>query len=263
MNDYLAALEGMPKLLSESLLSLDAFKKSKYSVKFQELYQRHLPVLDAMEREYVLVIDKDQFLANMAEALVAEAETRIRELKRRTQKNQEQMNLNLAMVVFVFPMILEYKGKFSVPFTEKLASRWKQVFPKEDIRAVTHTSIEEGFHRKFCYVTTAVCRTFGKPDDCYELNLFRNYRDTYMAALPDGEALIRMYYDVAPSIVKHISQRPDASQIYSSIWKEWLEPCKRSIESGDLPGCLDLYKRMVGQLKDSYFAAFTDEEISK
>ncbi len=253
MNDYLAALEGMPAILTDSLSSLDGFKKSGYSAAFHGLYQKHLPTFDALEREYVLVIDKEQFLANMSEALVEEAKRQIVNVNRRAGKAQAQMNLNMTMVVYVFPMILEYKGGFSRPLCDQLAADWTKAFPKEEIRAVEYSSIEGGFHRKFCYVTTAVCRTFGKPDDCYELNLFRHFRDTYMADYPGGDEMIQMYYDVAPSIVKHISQRPDSDQIFASIWTDWLDPCRRKIESGDMEGCLELYKQMVFHLKDAYF----------
>ena len=55
---------------------------------------------------------------------------------------------------------------------------WKEAFPKSALQATSFEEIEQGFRKKFCYITSAVCETFGKPDDCYELTLLRNYRDT-------------------------------------------------------------------------------------
>ena len=118
------------------------------------------------------------------------------------------MDMNLTMAVFVLPMILEFHGNSSVPLSEKVLAAWKQEFPKSTLQAAEYSYIEAGFHKKFCYITTAVCETFGKPDDCYELRLLRTYRDGYLAGTPGGEEMIRKYYDVAPSIVKHIQSAP-------------------------------------------------------
>lgn len=95
-----------------------------------------------------------------------------------------------------------------------------------------------------------------KPDDCYELTLLRRYRDGYLAEQPDGEELIAMYYDVAPSIVKHINRQPDSAAIYSRIYTEYLLPCIRMIERGELSECRELYTEMVNDLKEKYFLEY-------
>lgn len=163
------------------------------------------------------------------------------------------MDLNMSMAVFVIPMVLEYKGNSSKPLSEKLLASWKRAFPKTNLQAAEFSFVEEGFHKKFCYITTAVCESFDKPDDCYELTLLRDYRDTYLASLPEGEALIQEYYDVAPSIVKHINQTETPHQIYRSIWEQYLSPCIQMIEHGRMEECRDLYEEMVYGLKDRYF----------
>ena len=162
------------------------------------------------------------------------------------------IDLNMAMVSFVFPMVLEYRGNSSAPLADKLTEAWKEAFPKSDIHAATYEEIEQGFHRKFCYITTAVCQTFGKPDDCYELTLLRDYRDHYLSSLPGGREMIQEYYDVAPSVVKHISRRENADEIYRSIWDEYLSPCIRMIENGEKEACRDKYVEMVSALRDEY-----------
>ena len=163
------------------------------------------------------------------------------------------MDLNMSMAVFILPMVLEFKGNSSKPLSEKLTNSWKKAFPKSNIQAAEFSFIEEGFHKKFCYITTAVCESFGKADNCYELTLLRDYRDTYLASLPDGEALIEEYYDVAPSIVKHINQKASSHDIYYSIWEQYLSPCINMIEHGQMEECCELYKKMVYDLKDEYF----------
>ena len=253
MNFYLTGIEGMPKLLECCKDPLPYFKKKVYEEKFKQLYQMNFETFDAIEKGYNSVIDKEQFLENMANALTEHAVEMVNSCKRKSDKEHLQMDLNMSMAVFILPMVLEFKGNSSKPLSEKLTNSWKKAFPKSNIQAAEFSFIEEGFHKKFCYITTAVCESFGKADNCYELTLLRDYRDTYRASLPDGEALIEEYYDVAPSIVKHINQKPSSHDIYYSIWEQYLSPCINMIEHGQMEECCELYKKMVYDLKDEYF----------
>ncbi len=253
MNYYLTAIEGMPGMLDCAEGVLADFRKNRYKDAFQKIYLENQPVLEALEQGYLMVIDKDQYLTNMAEALADSACARVEACKRRGAKERVLMDLNLAMAVYVLPMILEYKGQSSKPFADKALESWKARFPKTNLQAAEFTYIEQGFHKKYCYITTAVCEVLGRPDDCYELNLLRNYRDTYLTSLPDGETLIRRYYDVAPSIVKHINQSECPEKVYQGIWENYLNPCIRLIENGESESCRRLYEDMVFELEKRYF----------
>lgn len=253
MNYYLTAIEGMPKLLDCCAEPLPYFKKTVYPDAFKRLYCENTPTFDAVENGYNMVIDKDQFLTNMANALSEHAAELLNGCRRKGDRERMMMDLNMAMAVFVIPMVLEYKGKSSQPFSEKLLASWKERFPKSTLQAADYEFIEKGFHKKFCYITTAVCETFGRPDDCYELTLLRDYRDGYLSSRPDGESLIHEYYDVAPTIVKHINQQENSGEIYQSIWEEYLAPCVDMIEHGELEACEEHYKDMVHTLQKKYF----------
>ncbi|MDO5603415.1 MAG: CFI-box-CTERM domain-containing protein, partial [Oscillospiraceae bacterium] len=98
-----------------------------------------------------------------------------------------------------------------------------------------------------------VCETFGKPDDCYELTLLREYRDGYLMSQPDGAEVIRQYYDLAPSIVKHINQRADRKEIYRGVWETYLRPCIQMIEQSRPQQCKEQYIKMVQDLEKQYF----------
>lgn len=254
MNYYLTAIEGMPKMLDCASGVLSDFRKNRYKNAFQKIYLENQPILEALEQGYLMVIDKDQYLTNMAEALAESANARVESCKRRGAKERVLMDLNLAMAVYVLPMILEYKGQSSKILADKAVNAWKAKFPKTNLQAAEFTYIEQGFHKKYCYITTAVCEVLGRPDDCYELNLLRDYRDTYLGSLPNGETLIQKYYDVAPSIVKHINQSGCSEEIYQDIWKNYLNPCIRMIENGESEDCLRLYEDMVFELERKYFA---------
>lgn len=103
-----------------------------------------------------------------------------------------------------------------------------------------------------CFVTTAVCDSFGKPDDCAELTAFRNFRDGWLVAQPDGKSLIAEYYSVAPKIVEKINRLADAAQIYENIWQKYLAPCLNFIKRGENLACKNKYVEMVRELKSRY-----------
>lgn len=103
-----------------------------------------------------------------------------------------------------------------------------------------------------CFVTTAVCGSFGKPDNCYELETFRAFRDNWLKKQTDGAALIDEYYDVAPRIVAVIDKLNNAKAVYADVWETYLRPCLKMIEAKDYQGCKETYTAMVNALKKKY-----------
>ncbi|MBQ0164583.1 MAG: 50S ribosome-binding GTPase [Bacteroidales bacterium] len=105
-----------------------------------------------------------------------------------------------------------------------------------------------GFFKSACYITTATCRANALPDDCYELQTLRNYRDTWLVNQPDGPYLINRYYDTAPQIVDKIDQRPDSESVYKMIKAEYIDPCVSLIEQHNYETCKQKYMEMVNAL---------------
>ncbi len=170
-NNYLIGLQGMKSMLVDIEKPMDSFKKKYYESRFTSIYDQYLPALDAIETVYSSVMEPEAFVHNMAEALVETAVGKMEEEPRKNKKEAVMMDMNLVMAVYVFPMILKYKGKSSQPLVDEIMAQWKKAFPRSNIQPAEYEYIEKGFHKKFCYITTAVCQTFGKPDDCYELTL--------------------------------------------------------------------------------------------
>ena len=100
----------------------------------------------------------------------------------------------------------------------------------------------------YCYITTATCEAYGKPDDCYELTMFRKFRDRWLQNQPDGKELIARYYATAPAIVELINKQPDRMSIYNNINKQYLSKCLSYIESGDNEKCKTTYIAMMEHL---------------
>ena len=100
-----------------------------------------------------------------------------------------------------------------------------------------------------CFITTAVCKNFGKSDDCYELTMLRNFRDRWLINQTDGKSIVKEYYEIAPKIVAKINQFENSSEIYRRILKSYIAPCLKLIESGKFTDCKNKYVEMVQNLR--------------
>jgi len=107
-----------------------------------------------------------------------------------------------------------------------------------------------------CFITTAICNEFGKPDDCYELTTLRKYRDEWLAKQTDGTALIREYYAVAPFLVKMIDRQLNHQEIYRFLNAKYLLNCVSLIEKGLFETCKETYMQMVEWLKVKCYGIF-------
>lgn len=97
----------------------------------------------------------------------------------------------------------------------------------------------------FCFITTAVCEYKGKPDDCMDLQILRQFRDEWLAFQSGGQELIDLYYEIAPGIVDKIKASPFYEYYCESLWQEYLSPCLDMISSGDYEACKNHYTNMV------------------
>lgn len=253
MNDYTLSIEGMPKLLSEIEDPIGKFKKELYPDAFKKYHEKNLVTYQAIEHYYESTEKKEEFIKELGGLIAKSAGEEVEQLKKKSQKEKLLTDYNLCLAVYVLPGILEFKGASSQALADALVAAWKEQFPTTNVQAASFEQINSGFQRKYCYITTAVCETFGKPDDCYELTLLRNYRDTYLMEQEDGEEIIREYYDLAPTIVKHINRKENSGEIYKSIWTDYLSPCIQMIENGRQEECKSLYIQMVRDLERTYF----------
>ncbi|QVY61277.1 GTPase family protein [Cytobacillus gottheilii] len=100
-----------------------------------------------------------------------------------------------------------------------------------------------------CYITTATMQFLNKPDDCYELNTLRKYRDNWLANQSDGIELINKYYEIAPKLVDIIDSSSNKDEIYNQIWVNYISKCLKFIENKQYSACKELYIEMVHHLE--------------
>ena len=102
------------------------------------------------------------------------------------------------------------------------------------------------------HITTATCKSMGKPIDCHEVVTMCSFRDKWLAKQPNGQQAIAEYSTVAPRIVEAIDKREDAYEIYKSIYENTVLPCMTHIENGSNEECFALYMKMVAKLREKF-----------
>lgn len=192
------------------------------------------------------------------EAARRAAEGFLREIARRLSGKRgkpsagDLEDAKFTLCLFLIPMVRKAELEISEPLARELHDQWLEAYPKLPFSLTSYEQILEGFKRKrLCFITTAVCESFQKPDDCPELTAFRAFRDGYLRSCPDGEELIREYYDVAPGIVLAIRTAGESGE-FDRIWSEYLAPCYAAIGAGENEACKKTYTQMVQELKKKY-----------
>ncbi|MEO3480855.1 CFI-box-CTERM domain-containing protein [Phaeobacter sp. CAU 1743] len=92
----------------------------------------------------------------------------------------------------------------------------------------------------WCFLTTAACEHIGLPDDCYELQTLRDFRDNFLCATVDGAEIVEEYYRIAPPLVPLVKQEHTAAW----VWKH-IQQAVAQIENGQNSAALDTYQNMV------------------
>ena len=243
-------LEALPEMLNYKE-GLKQFKKDTYKEAFETYYNRHIKTYMAIERLFIASEDKEMFLRRLVNQLV---ETEKLQLSAAGKSEHEKLLIddNLKLTVYLLPAMLKYKGEAMQQLTDRIVDGWREAFPKYQISKADFEKINSGFRSKLCYITTAVCESLGKDDDCYELNILRDYRDNYLRNAEGGEKIVNAYYDIAPSIVKRINKCNNSNEIYKEIYEKYLSPCISLLENNKKDECKEIYSSMVIELEEKY-----------
>ena len=258
--------EEAEKALGTALLQMDErlfagegemvrkFSKDTYADLFETYKKDHYDFFTAV-RVALLHADEEQkkdIFAQITKQFVKLQEKNLEAEPKKREKYAKQMDRNMFMVIYVLPALKEISLPAADELCNYIAKVWGESFKESKIEASDFDSIMEGFHKKLCYVTTAVCVGLDKGRDCEELRLIKGFRDGFLQKEPDGETLINEYYDIAPTIVKRIDRCSDKEDIYRDLWMNYILPCVVAIRTGDLPRCKKLYCNMVENLKKQY-----------
>jgi len=102
--------------------------------------------------------------------------------------------------------------------------------------------------KKHCFVSTATAESLGWAEDCRELSLLRDLRDTYMMQTAERQAEVEHYYHIAPLIVERIAASGQAHKLWRDVAQRYILPVVRLSEAGNAAGAHQLYREMVEHL---------------
>lgn len=233
--------------------ALDVFSRQKYPERFNEYYleiQKSLIHLDGAYGAYSG--DKSELIKQYAEIFANKVKRGVNVDEFKQVKNNDYDKVIYLYVAFAVPAILKFKAEYSDELADDLLLTWNRENKKQKLGKATFDTLNNGFRRKWCFITTAVCNTLEKPDDCFELNSFRNFRDNYLVNQPGGREQIQEYYIIAPLIVNAINSSPDKDDIYREIWSKHLSKCLEHYKHSEFEKCRKEYADMVGILREKW-----------
>jgi len=119
--------------------------------------------------------------------------------------------------------------------------------------AKNKTKKKKGGSKKalMCFLTTACVNHFGLPDNCYQLNTLRKYRDSYLASTAGGRDLVLDYYRIAPAIVRNINADREQKNVFAYINDVIRLSCEH-IERHEYSQAQNAYVDMVHTLRRRY-----------
>lgn len=249
--------EELTVLFDEMLEHRKEFKRKQYTGVIEDAKKRYEGTIDAIIQCYQETPEEEKkaLTEELARVIPDHAYEKMQAVKKRS-RDRESIDYNLNMAVYVVPLLNHSRDKDCVALTERMVELWNEKgITNMHLMHSTYEDIAGGFDRKLCYITTAVCESMGKPDDCYELQMFRAFRDGYMMKTEAGQELVKEYYEIAPGIVMLINMQDHAKEIYDRIYKEYLAPCLGMIEEEKMEACQEHYVSMMLGLKEKYLYA--------
>lgn len=112
-----------------------------------------------------------------------------------------------------------------------------------------------------CFITTATCDSEGKPDNCEELTLFRNFRDQILLRSDNGRKLISEYYRIAPTIVSCIKKEPNHKEIFEEIYSKYIKPGYQLLQAKQYDKTCLMYIDCVKDLAHRYNIEIHDPNV--
>lgn len=154
-------------------------------------------------------------------------------------------------IEYVYPSLEEAQKLISLDF-KNAGGRVVEICKHKDMPYTWFTpSAKKSNKKEGCFITTATVNSvLNKEDDCYELNAFRNFRDTYLKE--NEPSLIEDYYRLAPQIVEKINNKNSNNRIYKKLWENHLKECLVLIEQQKNEEVLKKYINMIELLKNEF-----------
>jgi hypothetical protein len=108
----------------------------------------------------------------------------------------------------------------------------------------------------WCFITSAVMQSGGKCDDCIELTILRQMRDSYMIENPQRRADVEFYYSIAPKIVKSVDSSGRSVEVWQEVYVKYILPAVNEVKLKNFEAAYKLYKEMVKSLSREWLKEY-------
>lgn len=243
--------EQLTSLFDEMTAKDMKYSKTEFPKTFDRIYKRYETAFQMIDELYEKTDTPNLYIQEIASCIPDHIEQKMDLNQSKRKLESIFVDYNMKLVIFILPMFNYTNSEAGKQISERLVNIWNERF-HTNVQNTGYEQIQKGFRERLCYITTAVCQSLQKADDCYELLTLRDYRDHYLMQEGNAEELVKEYYNIAPTIVKHLNRQEDATRIYQDIWDRYLSPCLQLIEKEELEECKNLYTDMVNNLKKEY-----------
>lgn len=238
----------------EMLIEVPKFNRGSYNRIFLEAFEKHKELLTRISDvcEDASKDERQSVMMEIASILPEYVKKKLCTLEKK--KDNISIDHNMNMAIYIIPVLTYTHDMYCEKVSRMMVDVWNEKKVTHlNLGFSTYEGIANGFKKKLCYITTAVCEQQCKPDNCYELTTLRDYRDTYLMQTEEGRTLVEEYYNIAPGLVMIMDMQKDREHIYEDIYNSYLLPCIRYIEAGQKEECSILYQKMVRTLQNKYF----------
>ena len=147
-------------------------------------------------------------------------------------------------------------GQFRIPTFTEQEQREREIYDKGYKYGAEHQpsssdELSSSSSDGGCFLTTACISAMNLPDDCLELQVLREFRDSFMMNKPSGKDAIQEYYKIAPGIVEAINKQKNSEEIWSEIYNS-IRHAVNLVLSGKREEASQFYRDATLSLKEKY-----------
>lgn len=136
-------------------------------------------------------------------------------------------------------------------YDEGYCTEYCKYYPKGD-KACSRFSLRKDIDTT-CFLTTAICHIFGYEDDCYGLNVMRDFRDTILIADRKYYPLLAEYEVVGPIISEKMYNDPYRDEVAGYYYENYIYDILVNLtNTRDYEEAVNKYVEMVNDMKRMY-----------
>lgn len=137
-------------------------------------------------------------------------------------------------------------------YDECYCTYYRKYYPKGD-KACRNFEQRSDYVPSGCFLTTTICDMLGMKDNCYGLNIMRNFRDTILVNNPIYYPLLAEYEVVGPIISENMQRDSHGVEVAEYYFENYIYDIVMNLSTKkDYNDAISKYVEMVTDLKRMY-----------